>query len=114
MSNPVQPLSIDQVHQVMKDAEAHKYLWNNLVAIDREFNALTGGNGEVTFSTRMAEWATEEPAGSIKQRVGSAICDALNFVSTDHGAKAELSDLSRLQAATAQIEQAPTVQQEGQ
>lgn len=111
---PVTPLPIDQVHKVMKDAEAHKYLWNNLVAIDREFNALTGGNGEVTFSTRMAEWATEEPEGSIKQRVGAAVCDALNFESHDHGAKAELSDLARTEDASAQIEQAPTVKEEGQ
>jgi len=115
MTNPVQPLTPEQVTQVMADASRHSYLWKLLLPLDEEFNvAVTDGSPTETFSSHCARLATEEPEGSVKQRVGAAVCAALNAIHNGHAAEAELADLARNQQTVAAEQAAPTVQQEGQ
>lgn len=114
MSNPVQPLTSSEVQQVMKDSTRHAFLWNAIVDVDKAFNGETDGDSNMTFSARMALWATEEPEGSLKRRIGTAVSDVLNTIAPGHPAKAELADLARAEATVATLEAAPTVQQEGQ
>lgn len=82
-------------------------------AIDIFANELFGGQMDETISSRMARWATEEPAGSAKHDVGSLICHALNVVDKNHGASAEEADKERAANEVTVEEQAQEVLKDG-
>lgn len=109
--NPVTPLTPSQLQQQELQALHESWFHKDAVAFDDMVNVFAGGNPDETISSRMARWATEETG--FKQSFGAAVCKALNIVSPDHGAKAEISDLSRAENVVHVEDATPTVAEEG-
>jgi hypothetical protein len=108
LKQPVTPL--DAQYAASLEGKRDNYIHRNLVGIDVLANLLADGNSDETISSRMARWATEDKG--LKKDIGIAVCDALNVVNKDHGAKAEVSDLGRAERLV-EIEKAtPTIKQD--
>ncbi len=110
--DPVTPLTTEQLQQQELNALHASWFHKSAVAFDQMVNVFADGNPDETISARMARWATEE--SGFKKSFGSAVCTALNTVSPDHGAKAEVDDLTRAEHVEAVELATPTMQQEGQ
>ena len=110
MSSPVTPLPANEVSTVEEHAAHESLIHHDGVAIDDLINALSGGNLDETISARMARWATEDTGW--KQHVGSEVCKGLNLIQKDHGAKAELGDLTRAEEEVKTEEDTPTFKEE--
>ncbi len=93
MSNPITPLTPEQLKMQEEKAAKEGYLKRDAVAFDQLVNVLTEGNPDETISSRMARWATED--GGIKKDIGVEVSKGLNLIQKDHGARAEAGDLER-------------------
>ena len=93
MGEPVTPLTPQELAQQELDALHESWFHKDCVAFDQMVNVFAGGNPDETISSRMARWATEDTG--FKKGFGSAVCEALNRIEPDHGAKAEAADLER-------------------
>lgn len=115
-TNPVQPLTPEQVAATQAKASNHSYpirladAFDDLVAVAADMTKRTG----TSMSSVFAEWNDEAPKSSIRYGIGKHMCEWLGLISKDHDAKAEVDDIARMKSAIAQIEQDPVVQQEGQ
>lgn len=110
MADPVQPLTPDELKQQELKALHESWFHKDAMAFDQMVNVFADGNPDETISTRMARWATEDTG--FKQEFGAEVCRALNVISSDHGAKAEVADLMRAEHVASIEEAAPTVEQE--
>lgn len=109
MSSPVQPLTPQQfAQQELKDIH-QSWFHRDAVAFDQMVNVFADGNPDETISSRMARWATED--SGFKKEFGSAVCDALNKINPDHGAKAEVADLTRAEAVEGVELASPTIKE---
>lgn len=99
MTNPVTPLTPAQLQQQELEALHEGWFHRDAVAFDQMVNVFADGIPDETISARMARWATED--SGFKRSFGAAVCDALNVLQKNHGAKAEAADLARGQHVAA-------------
>lgn len=104
MSDPITPLTPSQTDLASEQAAHEGYVHRSLVGLDQFVNVLLDGSPDETISSRAARWATEETPGSLKHSIGTAVSKGLDMFQKDHGAKAEVGDLTRAQNVEA-IEQ---------
>ena len=109
MSDPVTPLTPEQFKQQELKALHESWFHKDAVAFDQMVNVFAGGNPDETISSRMARWATED--AGFKKEFGSEVCKALGKVNPDHGAKAEVADLTRAEAVEGVELASPTVRE---
>ncbi len=110
MSSPVTPLTPAEFQHQTLEAMHESWFHRDAVAFDEMVNVFADGDPDETISSRMARWATEETG--FKRGFGSAVCDALNKIEPDHGAKAEVADLARAENAETVEQNSPTVKEE--
>lgn len=110
MSDPVTPLTPAELQKQKLNALHESWFHKSAVAFDDLVNVFAGGNPDETISSRMARWATEETG--FKKNFGTAVCRALNIVSRDHGAKAEVDDYARAESVMKIEAKTPTMKAE--
>lgn len=93
MSDPITPLTPEQIALQEAHASQEGYIKRDLIGFDQFINVLMDGSPDETISSRMARWATEETG--LKQAIGSAVSRGLDLAQPDHGAKAMAGDLER-------------------
>lgn len=97
MSGPIQPLTPEQ--QAVAEARANEEspFHEDLVVIDQALGKIIGGMPDITMSSDLAIMATEDTG--VRREIGIVGSELLNLAEPDHGAKAEIADLERAQAA---------------
>jgi hypothetical protein len=89
MSDPVTPLTPEQVAYQEARAGKEGYVHRSLVGLDQFTNVLTGGEPDETISSRAAR------ADEQGKFWGRAMTRFLNFFQSDHGPKAQAGDVER-------------------
>jgi hypothetical protein len=89
MSDPVTPLTPEQVAYQEGRASKEGYLHKDLVGLDQFANVVTGGNPDETISSRAAR------ADESGKTWGKLMSRFLNFFQKDHGPKAQAGDVER-------------------
>lgn len=90
MTDPITPLTPEQVKKQEAQAAAESYLHRDVVAIDQTANViLLKGQPDETISSHAARAATEG------KWWGNTLSKFLNLFQKDHGAKAQAGDLER-------------------
>lgn len=97
MSGPIQPLTPEQ--QAVAEARANEEspFHEDLVVIDQALGKIIGGMPDITMSSDLAIMATEDTG--VRREIGIVGSELLNLAEPDHGAKAEIADLERAEAA---------------
>jgi len=115
MASGLTPLPPDKIARTDEEVDHQRYVTRLPRALDIFLNELTGGKMDETLSSRMAQWATEKPQGSIEWHIGSLVMHAANKIDPDHGASAEEADKERATNEVAAEDQAEKVlEQESQ
>jgi hypothetical protein len=92
MTDPVTPLTPEQVAHQEAQASKEGYLHKDLVGLDQFANVVTGGNPDETISSRAAR------ADEAGKTWGKALSRFLDFFQPDHGPKAQAGDVERAEA----------------
>ncbi len=95
-SNPITPLTPNQVAVQEREVAREGFVERSLVAIDECADTMLGGPPDETISTRAAIDA--EDGRGISKAVGKIVSEGLDLFQKDHGAKAAAGDLERAQA----------------
>lgn len=92
MSDPITPLTLEQVRAAQVDVVQEGWLRRSLVAVDQAVNVIVlKGQPDETISSHAARAATEG------KWWGRTLSRILNWFQPDHGAEAEAGDLQRAQ-----------------
>ena len=89
MSDPITPLTPEQVATQKAHAAAESYLHRDLVAFDQMVNVIADGHPDETISSRAAR------ADLKGHWWGRAMSRFLDLFQKDHGAKAMIGDAER-------------------
>jgi hypothetical protein len=92
MSDPITPLTPEQVAKQEAQASKEGYLHKDLVGLDQFANVLSGGNPDETISSRSARAAEQGKTW------GVVMSKFLNLFQRDHGPKAQAGDVERAEA----------------
>jgi hypothetical protein len=109
MSNPITPLTPAQTEVQENEAAHDNPIVSYLIDGDVFLSEITGGQPNITISTRLADDAVN--GHGISKVVGTIGSDILDKFQSDHGAKAAAGDLERAQEAEEDIENSGMVNQ---
>jgi len=89
MSDPLTPLTPEQVAAQEQRALHEGYLHRTLVGLDQFMNVITGGDPDETISSRAARAAEKGKTWGVE------LSRFLNTFQSDHGVKAQAGDTAR-------------------
>jgi hypothetical protein len=109
MSNPITPLTTAQTAVQENEAAHDNPIIDVLIDTDVFASEITGGQPNITISTRLADDAVD--GHGVSKEVGKIGSDILDVFQPDHGAKAAAGDLERADEAAKDIEDSGMVNQ---
>lgn len=109
MNKPITPLTPEQTSIEKSKANCESPIHEDLVVVDQALGKIIGGTADITMSTDLAMMATEDTG--IRKEIGIIGSKILDKFESDHGAKAEIADLERAEAAVDVLKAAIKVNQ---
>jgi hypothetical protein len=104
MSDPVTPLTSEQVAHEEAQTSKEGYAHRSLVGLDILVNVLAGGKADETISSRASRAATQG------KKWGIVMSKFLNLFQKNHGPKAQAGDVERAQAVLTTEQQSGNLQ----